>query len=121
MRNRLSEVTGLVLPASVVYDQPTPAALAAHIRRELAPDGADPGATVLAGIDRLEAAMAATTPDGVTRARVQMRLQALAAHWAETSAPTVGGAGTAADLVDVDTLDAASDEELFAFIDDSLA
>ncbi|MFJ1708754.1 type I polyketide synthase [Kitasatospora sp. NPDC088346] len=121
MRNRLSEVTGLVLPASVVYDQPTPGALAAHIRRELAPDGADPGLAVLAGIDRLEAAMAVTTPDGVTRARVQMRLQALAAHWADTSAPTVAGAGTATDLVDAETLDAASDEELFAFIDDSLA
>ncbi|MEU9048342.1 beta-ketoacyl synthase N-terminal-like domain-containing protein [Kitasatospora sp. NPDC048343] len=121
MRNRLAEATGLVLPASVVYDRPTPAALAAHIRQELAPDGSGAGADVLAGIDRLEAAMAEAAPDGVTRARVQMRLQALAAHWADSPSPTTSGEGTAVDLTAVDALGAASDEELFAFIDDSLA
>nr|WP_152648743.1 type I polyketide synthase [Streptacidiphilus anmyonensis] len=121
LRNGLAEATGLSLPPSLVFDQPTPAALAAHLRDQLFADGANSAASVTEELDRLEAALAASTADGVTRARVQMRLQALAARWSESPQP---GAATTSDgpddLLDVEHLDAASDEELFAFIDDSL-
>ncbi|MER7758000.1 type I polyketide synthase, partial [Kitasatospora sp. NPDC097643] len=40
LRNRLTLVAGLRLPASVVFDYPTPAALAEHVRDCLFPDGA---------------------------------------------------------------------------------
>jgi acyl carrier protein len=41
LRNRLAVVTGVRLPATVVFDFPTPVALAEHLAEQLVPSGSD--------------------------------------------------------------------------------
>ncbi|MFI9818285.1 type I polyketide synthase [Saccharothrix variisporea] len=94
LRNRLRAATGLDLPTTVVFDHPSPAALADHVRGLLVADEAGPV------VDRLEALVRA---GGLDDAALH-RLRALV------------GAAPAPDP-DLD-LDAADDEALFALVDE---
>ncbi|MFJ9034754.1 type I polyketide synthase, partial [Streptomyces sp. NPDC102274] len=106
LRNRLREATGLKLPATLVFDHPTPQALARHLRDELAVDGISPADPVLAGLAGVEKAISAS--DEEVRDRITGRLRELLKA-AET-------AGAPVDRSNED-LDTASDEELFALVD----
>ncbi|SCL26506.1 Acyl transferase domain-containing protein [Micromonospora pallida] len=114
LRNRLAALTGIRLPASLIFDCPTPAALADFLLVDAAPPASEAG--LLAELDRLEAAFAATGPeelerlvgDDETRTAVAVRLRALVTRWSDaTDRP--------ADVSQA--LDDASDDELFDFID----
>ncbi|MGW4704925.1 phosphopantetheine-binding protein, partial [Streptomyces sp. NPDC004285] len=101
-RNRLSAATGLRLPATVVFDHPSPAALATLLRtraEEAAARAADASGTdatagsgPLAGLDALEKALALTPEtDTDTRTEVGRRLRELLDGLeASAAAPTAG-------------------------------
>jgi NADPH:quinone reductase-like Zn-dependent oxidoreductase/acyl carrier protein len=112
LRNRLNTATGLRLSATAVFDHPNPTALAEHLLTELAPPAADPTAAGLAEIDRLESALAEATATGGDPVRIAARLRALLRRWNDTLAEDDDDA--AADL------SAASDDEIFAALDNEL-
>ncbi|WP_446697055.1 SDR family NAD(P)-dependent oxidoreductase [Streptomyces yanii] len=115
LRNRLCAAAGTTLPATVVFDHPTPEALAGHLRELLAPARADTLQPVLDVVETLEAALATAEQAGADtdRARISARLEALLRRWQ-------GGRSAAEQTGADDDLDAATDDELFHVLDDEL-
>jgi mycoketide-CoA synthase len=87
LRNRLGTATGLRLPATLVFDYPSPAAMAAYLRSELVTDEAGVPAPVLAELDQVESSLSGLEPDPETRELITRRLRALLSKWIGTRDP----------------------------------
>ncbi|MFG2142566.1 type I polyketide synthase [Streptomyces sp. NPDC048650] len=128
LRNQLNAATGMRFPATVVFDHPTPRAVAEHIAAQFGPaaGGEDAGAAALSSLEALLTAVAGMEADDIRRGVLRGQLEAaLVAVGPAGSAPAAPAVPSGAHPTDTRTaveerLDSASDDDLYAFIEEQL-
>jgi polyene macrolide polyketide synthase len=110
LRNQLTTATGLRLPATLIFDYPSPDTLVRYvIDRTVERETSAP--PVLSELDRLESILASVVRGGADRAQIAARLDAIAGSF--RAANTSGG------LADTDVA-GATDDEMFDLINEEL-
>jgi acyl carrier protein len=107
LRNRLSQASGLRLPATLVFDYPTSAAAARYLREQVGDGGGAAKPGIDEQLDKLDALLESMASDDGARDRVSARLRAFLLDRANGQAADGNGDGR----VDED-LESASDDEL---------
>ncbi|WP_371268702.1 SDR family NAD(P)-dependent oxidoreductase, partial [Streptomyces atratus] len=114
LRNRINQVTGLKLAATLIFDHPSPEALARHLSEELASESKVSALALLSELDRIEASLAVVPADDDDRSQVTERLRGLLSAWTD-SRPAAGDGQD-----DTTDLESATADELFDLLDGEL-
>jgi acyl transferase domain-containing protein/NADPH:quinone reductase-like Zn-dependent oxidoreductase/acyl carrier protein len=120
LRNRLALAAGVKLPSTLVFDYPTPAAVVGYLRRQVV-GGEEQGAAIEGELSRFEQALASIGTDEQARERIDPRLRSLIARLQEFLDGNGDGGVGAEDGAGDESLDLASDEDLFNIIDSEFA
>ncbi|GAB3456918.1 hypothetical protein GCM10027570_39080 [Streptomonospora sediminis] len=113
LRNRLTAITGHSLPTTLIFDHPTPLAIAGFLAAEVFPDDHQHTGPPLGDLERRFDEIMRSPAE---REAVTEHLRHLLARFEEGTHDVCAGD---AENVD-DRLDSASDDEIFAFIDNEL-
>ncbi len=114
LRNRLGTVTGVRLPATLLFDYPTPTELAAHLLVKVAPAAPRPCGrdAMLSQLDQWDAEFARIVADTVLHDDLRDRLQRMLS--------SLDGVPAGADIADDSGLEEVPDDELLDFIENEL-
>jgi acyl carrier protein len=128
LRNRLQALTGMRLPATLVFDHPNPGALGTELAARLAPEPRSAGREALRHLARIEAALdrarhddGADGDDAEALAQVRIGVRRLLARLAEGNGAGASAGAQTSDRGIEDQLLDADDDELLAFIDRELS
>jgi acyl transferase domain-containing protein/acyl carrier protein len=116
LRNRLGQSTGLGLASTLIFDYPTPAAVAGYLRSRVADDETVRSA-IDEALDRLKTMLASVAADDGERVQIEARLRSFNTYLASFLASVSDGDFAGEDRASDDDLASASDDELFGVIE----
>jgi acyl carrier protein len=113
LRNRLNTATNLHLPPTLIFDHPNTTTLAQYIQQEVERSEAPTSITLDAELDKLELMLSSLTSESAEHRKLTRRLRGLLSRLDEAPRHATGASVA-------QRLEAASDDEIFGFIEAEL-